>query len=440
MQEQIDALDSRLTSLENGGNFKTLGADLERISIEFFNRFSYSIETAIQDGLQGIPFDFTALRSQMAEHFKEAFSNLGKFAPHLITKEEATKTLTSNPYFKDFKSWQEDGNAKNFDKRKNFDQELIRNLELRNASLNVAYYNFIEKYAKELEGIQLSFEDFLNMDVELFRGAAEGQIYKNGRLASFSPIKDVAKGFATKKGKALYSVRTKIGDTLGAPGLVLDDGGEELEILVQLDGRYLDQNNRLSDSLVIARNEEKKTGLQSVETKNNFPAFMSNEFIQNLKKVSEERIQAEKDYNRRIQELKEDSLKREKEIQEARLKKQQEQDKQFIESELFQEAKKQYPWLDKIQPRQVLGDEVYNIENLSDQDIKALEKLYDERIDLEFDFLGDKSAYISIESLNQLLEETSQKAKNAKTEISNLTKTDASFDTESLTQTIQNEI
>lgn len=107
-------------------------------------------------------------------------------------------------------------------------------------------------------------------------------------------MRDIAEGFAQNKGDALYSAKLKMKDTLGAPGVVLDEMGEELEILIQVDN-LLDDKNRLPESMIVARNDGKSTGLQEIQRKEQSVEFMSQEYIQNLKKVQNERIQAEQE-------------------------------------------------------------------------------------------------------------------------------------------------
>lgn len=107
-----------------------------------------------------------------------------------------------------------------------------------------------------------------------------------------------------------------------------------------------------------------------------------------------------------------------------RLKAQQELDRKLFESKRFKEAEQQYSWLNKITERQEVGKDVFDLKNLTSEDIQNLNKLYDEREDFEIDFTGDNSAFIALKSLNDLLDEVEAKAKETKTAVNSVLNSD----------------
>lgn len=87
---------------------------------------------------------------------------------------------------------------------------IITNPKLRNASLNISH-----RVYQESTGNNVSFQDFINMDIDVYRGGNFEFIDKDV-FVSYSFNKNTAEGFVSKHNNNLVKRTVKIKDTLGS--------------------------------------------------------------------------------------------------------------------------------------------------------------------------------------------------------------------------------
>ena len=119
-----------------------------------------------------------------------------------VSEEKAANTIKSNIRHQTLGGW-----FRNEDK--NYKPKLVKAIvakeETINAGVNVFYNNY-----KSATGKKISFEEFLNTDVKMYRGG--GGILKDEAFTSFSLHKDIAEKFGDK----ITEIIVKPKDTLGS--------------------------------------------------------------------------------------------------------------------------------------------------------------------------------------------------------------------------------
>ena len=413
-QEQINDLELRISKLESGQNFVSLKNDLEKIAMEFTSRFTDSLKGVLRSGLDGVDFDFTPVVLDIQEYIQDVFKDIQKQIPHQIPKEEALSIIQQNKYSKSLKNWLEEGSSGStpFKNRKNFDEELKKNFELRNASLNAAYYRYMEDMSENITEDMLSFEEFLNQEVRFYRGAKNDQKYNSDRFISFSPYKEVSRGFAEEKGRSLYATSMKIRDTYGAPGGLFEEQGGELEFFLSPED-LLDEQKKLKETMRISISQGVKDGIHkgftSVDNVVGGADILSEEYLDSLKQQAEKRIRLAKETAKQEEVIKANSIKKQQELEkEAEKQFDAEVEPAFFEDPRFKKAAEKYSFLNKIQTK---DDEAFYFSGLNKDEADKIDELYDknETFDLGVDSRSPDRGFISFETLNALLDETADK-------------------------------
>lgn len=136
-------------------------------------------------------------------HYENSLSNLKE-----ISNEESIKIIRDNIDSSELHGWFREYNS---DYKPRIENTLITNPEVRNASLNVAHKNYQEK-----SGENITYEEFLEKEIEVYRGG-NFEMIDNDVFVSYSFDKKVAEKFASeKKGSDVKTLRIKMKDTLGS--------------------------------------------------------------------------------------------------------------------------------------------------------------------------------------------------------------------------------
>lgn len=126
---------------------------------------------------------------------------------HELSDEEAVKVIRDNISPNYLNGWFREFNSGYKPKIENV---LITNPELRNASLNISH-----RVYKEVTGNQVNFDDFLEMEIEVYRGGNFNFI-KDDVFVSYSFDKNIAEKFCNRDKKDMLKRKIKIKDTLGS--------------------------------------------------------------------------------------------------------------------------------------------------------------------------------------------------------------------------------
>lgn len=110
----------------------------------------------------------------------------------------------------------------NSDYKPRIESAIITNPELRNASLNIAH-----RVYKEKTGDNIGYNEFLEKDIEVYRGGNFNMI-DNDVFVSYSFDRKIAEKFTSKDKPNIQSLKIKMKDTLGS----LQTTGEA-EVLVR---------------------------------------------------------------------------------------------------------------------------------------------------------------------------------------------------------------
>ncbi len=106
---------------------------------------------------------------------------------------------------------------------------VLHNDDVRNASLNLAYMHYKNQMHKERKDDEiLSFEDFLDADIPVYRGKRSERYVEGDDLIAFSFDKKIALGFVSGQEQYVRTEYIKPRDTLGS----FQNTGEK-EILVR---------------------------------------------------------------------------------------------------------------------------------------------------------------------------------------------------------------
>lgn len=136
-------------------------------------------------------------------HYENSLSSLRE-----ISNEESINTVRENVDSSELNGWFREYNS---DYKPKIEQSLITNPEVRNASLNIAHSVY-----KDKTGEDISYNDFLEKDVVVYRGGNSNMI-DNDVFISYSFDKRIAERFASEqKGSEVHSLNIKIKDTLGS--------------------------------------------------------------------------------------------------------------------------------------------------------------------------------------------------------------------------------
>ena len=143
------------------------------------------------------------LERVFANILKPQVSEGGNSAYSAMPRAEATKYLQDNHDYEVWNNWY----SKGLDPfRTQIAQTLENDIKLRNAALNQMWDEY-----KHLTGTDVSFEDFLNTRIPLYRGESSDSQSRSDRALSFSLSPDAAKEF----GENVLKVWLRPIDTLG---------------------------------------------------------------------------------------------------------------------------------------------------------------------------------------------------------------------------------
>lgn len=137
---------------------------------------------------------------------------------HKISNEEAIQVIQDNIQASHITGWFREFNS---DYKPKIEQAIMTSPELRNASLNISH-----RVYQESSGKRVDFEEFLDMEVEVYRGG-NFKFVKNDVFVSYSFDKGIADKFKTRDKQEVLSRKIKIRDTLGS---LQTDG--EAEVMV----------------------------------------------------------------------------------------------------------------------------------------------------------------------------------------------------------------
>lgn len=117
--------------------------------------------------------------------------------------------------------------------------KILENKELRNAGLNIAYYNYKNRFESDI-----SFSDFIKTPISLYRGEHGQTHVTQDWFDAYTPAKDVAEGF----GDIITEIKIKPIETLGA---YFDNA--ESEYLVLTKTSMHNMNSMKDENLFITR-------------------------------------------------------------------------------------------------------------------------------------------------------------------------------------------
>lgn len=117
--------------------------------------------------------------------------------------------------------------------------KILENKELRNAGLNIAYYNYKNRFESDI-----SFSDFIKTPISLYRGEHGQTHVTQDWFDAYTPAKDIAEGF----GEIVTEIKIKPIETLG----VYFDNAES-EYLVLTKTSMYNMNSMKDENLFITR-------------------------------------------------------------------------------------------------------------------------------------------------------------------------------------------
>lgn len=133
-------------------------------------------------------------------HYENSLSSLRK-----LDEQEAVDIVRENMNLSHITGWFREYNSNYKPKIEN---SIMTNPELRNASLNIAH-----RVYQESTGNNISYNEFLHSEIEVYRGGNFNFI-DSDVFISYSFDKEIAKKFA--KGGKVESIKVRIKDTLGS--------------------------------------------------------------------------------------------------------------------------------------------------------------------------------------------------------------------------------
>lgn len=136
-------------------------------------------------------------------HYESSLRSLNE-----LGLEEMINTVRNNIGASSINGWFREYNS---DYKPKIEKAIITNPELRNASLNISYLLY-----KESTGTKISFNDFIESEVEVYRGG-NFDFVEQDVFVSYSFDKKIAENFSKKiPGSIVISKKVKIRDTLGS--------------------------------------------------------------------------------------------------------------------------------------------------------------------------------------------------------------------------------
>lgn len=136
-------------------------------------------------------------------HYQNSLSTVRE-----VSNEESIEIIRDNIGASELNGWFREYNS---DYKPKIEQAIITNPEVRNASLNITH-----KAYKENTGENISYAEFIDKDVVLYRGGNEDMI-DNDVFVSYSLDKKIADKFASEqRDSRVHSITVKIKDTLGS--------------------------------------------------------------------------------------------------------------------------------------------------------------------------------------------------------------------------------
>lgn len=212
LQKEIKGLEDRISKLEKAvlPSLEKSGEHLSKDWKEKFLRYDDFQEFArnharevVQDKLfEKKNLHNIAYKTWKDLHYENSLKNL-----HKMSDEDAVAITRENIRPSIITGWIREYNS---EYKPKIEQLLITNPELRNATFNIAH-----RVYQEVTGNKVGFEDFLDMEVDLYRGGNFNFI-DDDVFISYSFDKKVAEEFAGKtQGAKIDSIRVKIIDTLG---------------------------------------------------------------------------------------------------------------------------------------------------------------------------------------------------------------------------------
>lgn len=136
-------------------------------------------------------------------HYENSLSTLRE-----LSNEESIEIVRGNIGASELNGWFREYNS---DYKPKIEHALITNPEVRNASLNIAHTVY-----KEKTGDNISYNDFLEKDIVVYRGG-NSEMINNDVFVSYSFDKRIAEKFSSEKpGTNVHSLNIKVKDTLGS--------------------------------------------------------------------------------------------------------------------------------------------------------------------------------------------------------------------------------
>ena len=175
---------------------------LEHNNFEEFARVNGSsiVKSGIFDSKEDIYEKTLSLWKDL--HYENSLNQLSKLDDY-----EAVQVVQDNLSSSTLNGWFREYNS---EYKPRIENALITNPELRNASLNIAH-----RVYQESTGELVNFDDFIEMEIEVYRGG-NFKFIDSDVFVSYSFDKKIAEKFCTKENPEILTRKIKIKDTLGS--------------------------------------------------------------------------------------------------------------------------------------------------------------------------------------------------------------------------------
>lgn len=174
---------------------------LEHSNFDDFSR-SYASEIVKSEIFKGEDIAKSALVMWKQIHMDNSSKNL-----HKISDEEAIQVIQDNIQASYLTGWFREYNS---DYKPKIEQAIMTNPELRNASLNISHQVY-----QESTGNQVDFNEFLEMDIDVYRGG-NFKFVDSDVFVSYSFDNKIANKFTTRDKQEILTRKIKVKDTLGS--------------------------------------------------------------------------------------------------------------------------------------------------------------------------------------------------------------------------------
>lgn len=202
--------ESEHSLLPNATNIST--KDTKGLSNEWYERIAsykvfdelinYHASEMVQDELVDVQGDVYGKSMNIWKdvHYQESLSSISE-----LSEQEAIDIVRDNVDSRSISGWFREYDS---DYKPKIEHALITDPAVRNASMNIAH-----RVYQESTGKQIPYDDFVNSEIEVYRGG-NFDFIDNDVFISYSFDKKVAEKFAN--GGEVYSERVFVADTLGS--------------------------------------------------------------------------------------------------------------------------------------------------------------------------------------------------------------------------------